>query len=94
MKTNKAFILRNIYGKHILMPIRTNDTSNDPILLNDVAAEIWETALKEIEYEDILADMSKSYELKIESPELIAIKKFIDQMIKMKLLITACEENE
>ena len=40
MKTNDAFVLRNIYGKHILMPVRSNNASNEPVFLNEVAAYI------------------------------------------------------
>ena len=86
MKSNKAFVLRNIYGKYILMPICSNETSNDPILLNEVAATIWKRAACDIEFEDIIDEISKEYKLKKESAELFAVRQFVEQMVTMGLL--------
>jgi len=87
MKTNNAFVLRKIYGKYILMPIQKNETSNDPILLNEVAASIWNAALVCNERSDIMKTILQYYNLKENSSEMIAVEQFVEQMIKMKLLI-------
>lgn len=87
MKTNDAFILRDIYGKYILMPIRLNETSSDPILLNEVAASIWNVVLVCNERRKIIENIMQIYDLKDNSTELIAVEQFIEQMIKMGLLI-------
>lgn len=87
MKTNNAFILRNIYGKYILMPILSNKTNNDPILLNEVAASIWNAASVFDEREKILESIIHTYNLKEDSSEVIAVEQFIEQMIKMGLLV-------
>ena len=82
MKTNDAFVLRNIYGKHILMPVRSNNASND----------IWNAASKQLGISEILRNTAQYYNLKSESPELMAVKQFIEQMATMGLLIASCEE--
>lgn len=87
MKINEAFILRNIYGKNILMPVHSNEISNDPILLNEVAAFIWNAALNKQEKGRIIDDVAQEYSLKEKSSELIAVEQFIDQMITMGLFI-------
>ena len=87
MKINEAFILRNIYGKNILMPVHANGVSNDPILLNEVAAFIWNAALNNQEKGMILENVAQEYNLKEKSSELIAVGQFIDQMITMGLFI-------
>lgn len=92
MRTNPAFILRNIYDQYILMPICTNNASNDPILLNEVAASIWKAASDGLESKIILENLSKSYGLEPLSPEAIAIEQFMIQMINMGLLFKSCEE--
>lgn len=92
MRTNPAFVLRNIYGKYILMPIRTNNASNDPVLLNEVAASIWKAASDCLDAEVILVNLSTSYGLEPSSPEAISIKHFIAQMVNMGLLFTSCGE--
>lgn len=89
MKTNDAFILRNIYGKYILMPIRSNQTSNDPILLNEVAASIWNEAIEGIEIENLISNIAQVYNLLENSSELLAVKQFIDQMVTMGLLLAS-----
>lgn len=92
MKVKDAFVLRNIYGKHILMPVRANEASNDPILLNDVAVSIWNEAEKELEKEQILKNIAQLYQLDSESPELLAVKQFVEQMEQMGLLESSVEE--
>lgn len=92
MKTNDSFVLRNIYGKNILMPVRTNSASNDPILLNDIAAHIWNIASDGLKIDEILKNIAHCYNLKPESSELIAVNNFIEQMISMGLLIIPNEE--
>lgn len=87
MKTNDAFILRCIYGKYILMPIRTNKASNDPILLNEVAATIWKTALQCNESEGVIENVIQIYNLRQGSPEVMAVEQFVEQMIDMELLV-------
>lgn len=86
MKTNESFILRNIYGKNILMPIHVNETSADPILLNEVATVVWNEALNNQEAEEIIAKIVQEYDLRENSAEVIAIEHFIEQMIAMGLL--------
>lgn len=93
MKTNDAFVLRNIYGKHILMPVRSNNASNEPVLLNEVAAYIWNAASKQLGISEILRNTAQYYNLKSESPELMAVKQFIEQMATMGLLIASCESS-
>lgn len=92
MKVKDAFVLRNIYGKHILMPVRSNEASNDPILLNDVAVSIWNEAEKELEKKQILENIAELYQLNSESPELLAVKQFVEQMEQMGLLESSVEE--
>lgn len=86
MKTNEFFILRNIYGKNILMPTHANETSSDPILLNEVASDIWNAALNNKEEKEIVENIAHEYNLQEHSSEMIAVKQFIDQMITMGLL--------
>lgn len=87
MKINSAFILRKIYGKNILIPIKSNSTGNDPILLNDVAASIWEESTKGLTEDEIVTNLLNLYNLEVDSPEALSITMFIEQLINMRLLI-------
>ncbi len=92
MYTNRAFVLRDIYGKSILMPIRANTASNDPILFNDVAVSIWKEAATETTAAGILQKICATYGLKLDSPEAASIEHFIAQLINMGLLVEIPEE--
>ena len=92
MKTNESFVLRNIYGKHILMPIRTNAASNDPILLNDTAVSIWESVPMCSKPEELLDVVGNLYGLGKNSAEMTAVEHFISQMFSMGLLLDESKE--
>lgn len=91
MKINNAFVLRNIFDKYILMPVRSNRASNEPILLNEVAALIWRFASNGLTEEQILNNISKYYNLYLGSAEMVSVKHFIAHMMNTNLLF---EDNE
>ena len=86
MKVNDDFVLRNIYGKHILFPIQKNDISSDPILLNDVAANVWTLINEKNSRCEVLTKISAIYSLKEGSEEIISVDNFLSTMIKMNLI--------
>ena len=92
MHSNSSFVLRYIHEKYILMPICTNNASNDPILLNDVAASIWESAPFHQNREELLAKIAQEYELTKGSAEMAAVDSFISQMVDIGLLLEQSEE--
>lgn len=91
LSLNKAFVLRKIYGKNILMPVRSNQASQDPILLNDVATLIWEEVERNSQRENVIDAIIKIYGLSLDSPEVIAINSFIDQLTEMQVLVEEVE---
>lgn len=86
MKKNDNFILRDIYGKKLLMPIRRNGVGDAPIVLNEVAAEIWLRAGCSVNQDELLSKISKTYNLNKGSSEEQAVRIFIDQLLEMKLI--------
>lgn len=88
MKQNPNLILREIYGKNILMPIRNNEASNDPIYFNEVAALIWKLSDGAKDSNDLLVSVCESYNLEIDSAEAAAVEGFINQLIESKLIIS------
>ena len=87
-----GFRMREIYGQHILMPVRRNPTGNDPIVLNDVGAVIWDAAPKCENPSDMLQVISQTYGLSAGSAEQTAVGAFIQQLITMKLITTVKPE--
>ncbi len=87
MRTNPNLILREIYGKAILIPIRTNEASNDPIYMNEVAVSIWKAAEEVENSEELLKYLCEKYELKENSAEAMAVESFISELLETKLLL-------
>lgn len=79
-------ILREIYGKSILIPIRYNEASNDPIYLNDVAALIWKMAPVSEDLYELTKSICEIYELCADSVEAYSVEKFIMQLIENKII--------
>lgn len=87
MRSNPNLILRKIYGKNIIMPIRYNEASNDPIYFNEVAAMIWELSDKTANVEELLNSVCQTFGLSDDSAEAAGVKGFIKQLIESKLII-------
>lgn len=87
MRVNPSFVLRNIYGKNILIPICANTTSNDPILFNDMAAILWKMSLLSEDRSSLIKRIEKVYALNHDSVEITAVDNFISHMIEMGLLL-------
>ena len=86
MKANDDFILRTIYGKHILFPIRKNDISSDPIMFNDIAAYMWTLINEKYDRNELLREISVRYSLEDNSEELTVVEEFLNKMININLI--------
>lgn len=86
MKKNNNFVLRNIYGKKLLVPIKANEVGDDPILMNDVGVEIWNEADNANSVSELINNISKKYNLLNDSVEQQAIVEFIHNLISIKLI--------
>lgn len=86
MKRNSNFVLRNIYGKKVLVPVRANEVGDDPILMNDVAAEIWSEADNADNVSELINNILKKYDLPNDSVEKQAIEDFVQNLIAIKLI--------
>lgn len=85
MRKNPNFVLREIYGKNILMPVRYNEASNDPVCFNEVAATIWKTVNNLKNEDELLSSVCQIYNLKKDSAEAAAVNSFIKELINIKL---------
>ncbi len=64
MIAKEGFVLRNVVGEYMLMPV--NDkiaTFNGTILLNSVSAFIWEQLQSPISREDLLSALLEKYDI-------------------------------
>lgn len=87
MKRTTDFVLRRIYEKNILMPIRKNEIGDAPIVLNEVAGVIWDLLEDEIMKQQLVSKVCNIYNLKDGSNEQKTIVEFVEQLIDLKLII-------
>lgn len=86
MTRNPDLVLREIYGKTILMPIRYNEASNEPIYLNDVAAQIWKMAFDAENCYKLQKAICDTYRIREDSAEAYSVENFIRQLMDKKLI--------
>ena len=92
MKVNSNFVLRNIYGEHLLIPVRANNVGDEIIAFNEVGADIWKLAEQRLSENDIIHNMLQSYGLEENSVEEMAIQSFVDELFDRGLLFREEEE--
>lgn len=88
MHVNPSFILRDVLGKKILMPVTRNEITDTPIVLNDVASEIWVKAEGFSDIVSLIRDIDNTYGLQAGSEEEKTVSQFIDQLLEMGLIHT------
>lgn len=86
MNKNNKFVLRNIYDKKVLVPTRANEVGDDPILMNDVAAAIWEEADNAENVSVLVNNIASKYDVQEGSVEKQAVVDFVNNLIDLKLI--------
>ena len=86
MKLKETFIMREIVGEYVLVPV--GDTAlrfNGIISLNDVGSFIWKELEAEKEREEILADILDEFEVTKEEAEK-DMDEFLELLRKNQLI--------
>ncbi|MBR4812564.1 MAG: PqqD family protein [Lachnospiraceae bacterium] len=64
MKAKEGFVLRHVVDEYILMPTGDNISKfNGTVLLNEVAAFVWDKLQNPVSKDDILEAMLNEYEV-------------------------------
>ncbi len=64
MKAKSGYVLRNVVGEHVLMPSGDNiGKFNGTVVLNEVAAFIWEKLQSPVSRHDLLAAVRDEYDV-------------------------------
>jgi len=92
MIQNPAFVLREVYGQCLLVPVRRNSVGGSPIHLNSTAAEIWKQADSCRSAMELVQSVSDVYGLTPESAEHSAVVQFVDQLMEMQLIMAESGE--
>ena len=81
MKLNDNFVMRTVYGKTVLMPVKNNTTSNDPILLNSTASTIIMLANECLDADELCNKSLDAFGISSNTPEGNQIQSFITMLI-------------
>ena len=86
MKPNENFVLREVYGTFLLVPIMNNEISNNIISFNETGAFIYKAAKdcqNKIELSNVINHKyNPSNDPKTEK----LLNQFIDRLIEMRLI--------
>ena len=68
MKARSGFILRNLVGEYVLMPVDDNIRSfGGSVLLNELSAFVWEKLQTSVTRDELLAEILNAYEVDAET---------------------------
>ena len=87
MRVNSAYVLRDVFGKTILIPYKKTEIGNHPIYLNDtgrVVIQMLEGATSETE---LCLKIAQEYNLQPESDEYGQIEDFVANLVSMNVVV-------
>ena len=68
MKARSGFILRNLVGEYVLMPVDDNIRSfSGSVLMNELSAFVWEKLQTPVTRDELLAEILGVYEVDAET---------------------------
>ena len=86
MKITKEFVLRDIAGEHILIPIGATALElNGLITVNEVGVTIWKLLQNEVTFDEIIAAVLEGYEVEEETAR-ADVREFLDTLIENRIL--------
>ncbi len=87
MKVNSAYIIRNVFGKMILIPYKKTKIGNHPIYLNETGHVIVQMLEESASEAELCQKVAQVYDLKFDSEEYGQIKAFVANLISMDVII-------
>lgn len=86
MKTNENFVLREVYGTFLLVPIMDNDISNNIISFNETGAFIFKAAKDCSSRIELSKAINNKYNPSNDPKTEGFLNQFIDKLIEMRLI--------
>ena len=94
MKLEKEFVLREIAGDYVIIPVgKTVIEFNGLITVNEVGVSIWNMLQNEVTFDQIVQGILNDYEVE-ESVAREDIREFLDQLIDGGILTEDKENGE
>lgn len=87
MRVNSAYVIRDVFGKMILIPYKKTKIGNHPIYLNDTGRVIVEMLEESASEKELCHKVAQAYNLNPGSEEYRRIEAFIANLISMDVVV-------
>lgn len=87
MKINNAFVLREVYGTYLLVPVCSNQISNNIISLNQTGAYIVKSCVNFTNKADLLLHLEQVYNINASEEITAGLVGFLEQLMEMKIIV-------
>ena len=87
MRVNSAYVVRDVFGKMILIPFKKTKIGNHPIYLNDTGRAIIEMLKNSASENELCLKVAKEYNIKPESNEYRQIAEFVSNLLSMGVVV-------
>lgn len=94
LKLSNDFVIRNVFGKTVLMPVCKNDFTNNPVLLNNTASVILKLSGSCNTTEELHEQCCSFFSIPEQSEDGVCILNFIHQLKEYGLLLEMKEESQ
>ena len=87
MRINSAYIIRDVFGKMILIPYKKTKMGNHPIYLNETGRVIVQMLEESVSEEELCQKVAQVYNLKSNSEEYGQIEAFVANLVSMDIVV-------
>ena len=87
MKVNSAYIVRDVFGKMILVPYKKTKIGNHPSYLNDTGRVIIQMLEESASEAALCKKVAQAYDIKSTSEEYKQIEEFITSLTSMGVVV-------
>lgn len=87
MRQNPSYILSDVAGNHILLPVGNAVRGNDNMLtLNEIGADIWRLLEQETSFESLVASVMDRYDVD-ETRAKESVRRFTDRLTELGCIL-------
>ncbi len=87
MRVNSAYVVRDVFGKTILIPYKKTEIGNHPIYLNDTGRVVIQMLEGTTSETELCLRVAQAYNLQPESDEYGQIEDFVANLVRMNVVV-------
>ena len=87
MKINQAYVIRDVFGKMILMPYLSTKVGNKPIYINDTGRNVIMMLNQSHNIEELCKNVADLYSIKEGSKEYGMIQDFVQNLMELEIIV-------